>query len=32
MVKPAILLASQDAKGITAMVANNEEMRQWHGL
>lgn len=32
MVNPAVLLAAQDAKGITAMVATNEELRQWHGL
>ncbi len=32
MVKPAILLASQNTSGITAVIANDEELKQWHGL
>jgi NAD(P)-dependent dehydrogenase (short-subunit alcohol dehydrogenase family) len=32
MVKPAVLLASQDTNGITAMIANDDEIKQWHGL
>jgi NAD(P)-dependent dehydrogenase (short-subunit alcohol dehydrogenase family) len=32
MVKAAIFLAQQDAKGITGCVARDEEIIQWHGL
>lgn len=32
MVKCAIFLASQDAKGITGVVATDEELCTWHGL
>ena len=32
MVKAAIFLASQDAKGVTGMVAYDEEICAWHGL
>ncbi|MBA7680807.1 Sorbitol dehydrogenase [subsurface metagenome] len=32
MVKAAIFLAQQDAKGVTGCVASDEELIQWHGL
>ena len=32
MVKAAIFLAQQDAKGVTGCVARDEELIQWHGL
>jgi len=32
MVKCAIFLAMQDAKGVTGVVATDEEMILWHGL
>lgn len=32
MVKAAIFLAQQNAKGVTACVASDEEYIQWHGL
>ena len=32
MVKAAIFLAQQDAKGVTGYVASDEELIQWHGL
>jgi NAD(P)-dependent dehydrogenase (short-subunit alcohol dehydrogenase family) len=32
MVQAAIFLAQQDAKGVTACVARDEEYIQWHGL
>jgi len=32
MVKAAIFLAQQDAKGVTGCVASDEEILQWHGL
>lgn len=32
MVKTAIFLAQQDAKGVTGCVASDEELIQWHGL
>lgn len=32
MVKAAIFLAQQDAKGVTGCVARDEEIIQWHGL
>ena len=32
MVKAAIFLAQQDAKGVTGCVATDEEYIQWHGL
>jgi len=32
MVKAALFLAQQDAKGITGCVARDEEIIQWHGL
>jgi len=32
MVKVAIFLAQQNAKGVTACVASDEEYIQWHGL
>ena len=32
MVKAAIFLAQQDAKGLTGCVASDEELIQWHGL
>lgn len=32
MVKAAIFLAQQDAKGVSGCVASDEELIQWHGL
>ncbi|MGA3084758.1 MAG: SDR family oxidoreductase [Thermodesulfobacteriota bacterium] len=32
MVKAAVFLAQQDAKGITGCVARDQEIIQWHGL
>ena len=32
MVKAALFLAQQDAKGVTGCVARDEEIIQWHGL
>jgi len=32
MVKSAIFLANQDAKGVTGVVATDEELCSWHGL
>jgi len=32
MVKAAIFLAQQDARGVTGCVARDEELIQWHGL
>jgi 3-oxoacyl-[acyl-carrier protein] reductase len=32
MVKAAIFLAQQDARGVTGCVARDEEIIQWHGL
>jgi hypothetical protein len=32
MVKCAIFLAQQDAKGVTGVVATDEELFDWHGL
>jgi len=32
MVKAALFLAQQDAKGLTGCVARDEEIIQWHGL
>jgi citronellol/citronellal dehydrogenase len=32
MVKAALFLAQQDAKGLTGCVARDEELIQWHGL
>lgn len=32
MIKTALFLAQQDAKGVTAVVAHDEEFIAWHGL
>jgi NAD(P)-dependent dehydrogenase (short-subunit alcohol dehydrogenase family) len=32
MVKCAVFLAQQDAKGVTGTVATDEELSAWHGL
>jgi citronellol/citronellal dehydrogenase len=32
MVKAALFLAQQDARGVTGLVARDEEIIQWHGL